>query len=172
MSSNQSKIHSGLIALGANLATPKSSFDMAVLQLKAAGIDVTSKSSLWQSPAWPSGCGHPDYINAVVSVSSKLTAPAVLSVLMTIEASAGRIRSDRNAPRPLDLDIIDWSGQVLSTPTLTLPHPRMQDRGFVLLPLAEIAEAWEHPDLGLNTIALLARLPTSEINAMHYAGRW
>ena len=81
----------------------------------------------------------PDYINAVIEISTALAAHALLAQLQALENVAGRARPYRNAPRTLDLDILLYGDQSVNTPTLTVPHPRMMQRAFVLIPLAEIA---------------------------------
>ena len=91
---------------------------------------------------------QPWFVNGVARVETTLDPTALLSLLRRLEQEFGRQRSVRNAARTLDLDIIDYDGKVENTPELTLPHPRMQDRAFVLLPLAEIAPGWRHPALG------------------------
>jgi 2-amino-4-hydroxy-6-hydroxymethyldihydropteridine diphosphokinase len=80
-------------------------------------------------------------VNAVAQISTTLSAPALLAQLQTIEAAAGRERPYRNAPRTLDLDVLLYGDARISSPTLTVPHPRMQQRAFVLLPLSEITPA-------------------------------
>ena len=83
--------------------------------------------------------GGPDYVNAVVQIQTRLTAPDLLSALQASELRAGRERSYRNAPRTLDLDLLLYGDARIASPRLEVPHPRMQERAFVLLPLAEIA---------------------------------
>jgi len=80
----------------------------------------------------------PDYVNAVAELSTALTAPALLQALQQIELNAGRERPYRNAPRTLDLDLLRYGSATIQSPALTVPHPRMQERAFVLLPLAEL----------------------------------
>jgi 2-amino-4-hydroxy-6-hydroxymethyldihydropteridine diphosphokinase len=102
-----------------------------------AGTRVTRRSSLYRSTPVES-CG-PDYINAVVEVYTTLSAPELLLQLQQIERQAGRERPYRNAPRTLDLDILLFGSATVHSAALTVPHPRMRERAFVLLPLAQIA---------------------------------
>ena len=95
------------------------------------------QSSLYRTA--PVDSTGPDYINAVVEISTRLAPHALLAQLQALEHSAGRVRPYRNAPRTLDLDILLYGDQVLNTATLQVPHPRMMQRAFVLVPLAEIA---------------------------------
>jgi 2-amino-4-hydroxy-6-hydroxymethyldihydropteridine diphosphokinase len=92
----------------------------------------------------------PDYVNAVAQISTALSAPSLLAELQTIELAAGRERPFRNAPRTLDLDVLLYGSAKINSPVLTVPHPRMYQRAFVLLPLAEVA-----PEL-VSTSALAA----------------
>lgn len=126
------------LGLGANLGDPATALELAVQQLGAhPGITVTARSSYYRTA--PIDSSGPDYTNAVVAVDTILTAPALLLCLQGIEAAAGRERPYRNAPRTLDLDILLYGDAQVSSATLDIPHPRMWQRAFVLLPLAEIA---------------------------------
>ena len=160
------------IALGANLANQKAAFVKALQALEAAGVHVTTVSGVWQSPSWPPGQGHPDYLNAVAEAGFDGTPEALLSIMQGVEYSLGRVRSERNAPRTLDLDIVDFKGRVMATPTLTLPHPRMRARGFVLFPLAQIAPDWRDPVSGKCLEYFIEKLPLPDVAPMEYRGRF
>ena len=159
------------IAVGGNMSNPKQRLLQLPRRFAQAGISVTAASSLWRNPAWPAGMGYPDYINGVLSVSFDGSAHELLAQLHKLESEAGRVRAERNAPRPLDLDIIDFKGAPHRAADLTLPHPRMETRAFVLLPLAEIAPDWRHPVTGRFIMELLAALPLADMDAMTFAGR-
>lgn len=141
------------IALGANqpaqykgeTVSPAETFVLAIAQLKRFGVEVVRRSNLWQSPAWPDPKVQPPYINGVIEVESELSPLNLLAMLKQTEAVFGRVATVRNAPRPLDLDILDYGGKVLTGKTLILPHPRMLTRPFVLMPLAEVAPNWRDP---------------------------
>ena len=126
------------VALGANLGDAAATVrqTMAALGTLPRTV-VTQRSSLYRSA--PVDAEGPDFINAVVALRTGLTAEALLAALQRLEQEAGRERPYRNAPRTLDLDLLLYGGITLDTPTLTLPHPRMRERAFVLRPLAEIA---------------------------------
>lgn len=133
------------VALGANLGDPVDTVRAAIAALRAlAGTRFLAASSLYRTA--PVGLHHqPDFINAVAMLEvdrAVLPAPTFLEHLFAIEADFGRVRSVKNAPRTLDLDLLLYGDQQLGLPGLTLPHPRMTERAFVLAPLAEIA-----PDL-------------------------
>ena len=126
------------IALGANLGDAQQSLRDAIAAIgQLPGTTLTQQSSLYRTA--PVDSSGPDYINAVVQINTVLTAPALLAALQAIEQAAGRERPYRNAPRTLDLDILLYGNARISSPTLTVPHPRMHERAFVLLPLAQIA---------------------------------
>lgn len=152
-----------LIAFGANLSNPKQTFTNAAADLSAAGVDIRIKSSLWSSPAWPAGSKQPDYINAVISAEYEGNPEELLQILQSVENGHGRVRTVRNAARTLDLDLLKFGEAQWQTETLILPHPRMLERAFVLLPLCEIDACW---------LAKLAMLPTGDVAAMRCQGRW
>lgn len=137
-------LHRAFVALGANLEDPAAQVRAALEALAALpGVRLIRASSLYRTA--PVGVtGQPDYINAVAEVSTDLPPGELLAALFRIEEQFGRERHYRYAPRTLDLDLLLHDELVLHTPDLTLPHPRLHLRAFVLVPLAEIA-----PDLRL-----------------------
>ncbi len=149
-----------VVALGSNLgifeSSPPDKIEAALARLGAFGLTVSKRSSLWRSAAWPDPA-QPAYINAVALVETTLDPAAVLAVLHAVEAEYGRVRSERNAPRSLDLDLIAFGRVVQTDPPPVLPHPRAAERRFVMGPLAEIAPAWRHPVLGASAAELAAR---------------
>ena len=126
------------VAIGANLGDARQTVRQAIEALNALPQSrVTAQSSLYRTA--PHEASGPDFINAVVALETSLGPLALLAELQAAELRAGRERPYRNAPRTLDLDLLSFGDQVIDTPTLTLPHPRMRQRAFVLVPLAEIA---------------------------------
>ena len=154
-----------LIGLGANLpgsaGAPQQTLNAAMMALAHEGIRVIACSGFWASPAWPPS-DQPPYVNAVARLETELGAEELLLRLHAIEARFGRVRGERWAARPLDLDLLAH-GRLTMIPAMTgnlaLPHPRMAERAFVLLPLAEVAPGWCHPVLGLTVGDLVAALP-------------
>ncbi len=137
------------VALGANLGDAVTALRQAVMAMNCVPLtDVHQTSSLYQTAPLATDSGGeaaapgPDYINAVVALETGLTAPALFDHLQRIEQLAGRERSYRNAPRTLDLDLLLYGNARIESARLVVPHPRMLQRAFVLVPLVEIA-----PDL-------------------------
>lgn len=157
-----------LVALGANLPGPAGSaaatVRAAMRRLDAGPTRVAAASRVWESPPWPPS-DQPWYANAVVRLETALDAVALLAHLHALEQEFGRVRGMRNAARTLDLDLVDYDGQrrMPPQPAPALPHPRMDARAFVLLPLAEIAPAWRHPQSGVGVAELIAGLPADAI---------
>ncbi len=157
-----------LIALGASLPSraggPADTLRAALTSLGARGITVERQSGFYESPAWPDP-SDPPFINAVASVRTELTPADLLRVLHEIEDAFGRQRGRRNAPRTLDLDLVDYDGRVEPGPP-ELPHPRMASRAFVLLPLRDVAPDWRHPSSGRTVSELIAEAPSAGIKPL------
>ncbi len=168
------------IALGANQSAqykgktfiPKQSFIKVIDVLHSCEVETINVSGLWESPAWPDPDAQPAYKNAVVRVKTRKTPLQLLSCLQKIERDFGRKPLARNAPRPLDLDILDYDGQILTSRKLYLPHPRMCQRGFVLLPLQELNANWHDPIKNRTIMDWIARLHLSDVEGLKYLGRF
>lgn len=166
-----------LIAIGANLATPDGAPPLETCRQAAAALDSLPGLRLRGLSRWyrtapilaegQDAATQPFYVNGVAELAPQPgieVDPAwLLAQLMRLEAAAGRVRSSRNAPRPLDLDIIAMGDLVRDRPDPILPHPRAHQRAFVLVPLAEVAPGWVHPRLGRSVEALIADLPPQDI---------
>jgi 2-amino-4-hydroxy-6-hydroxymethyldihydropteridine diphosphokinase len=155
-----------LIGIGGNLTTPQfgpplATLAAALVALEAEGIGIVTRSTWYRSEPVPRS-DQPWFINAVASLTTGLSARDLLAVLQMIEGQFGRVRGKRNAARVLDLDLLDYHGEVTETTALVLPHPRLHQRRFVLTPLAEIAPDWRHPLSGLTAEQLLSRLATEQ----------
>ncbi|MEY4984889.1 MAG: 2-amino-4-hydroxy-6-hydroxymethyldihydropteridine diphosphokinase [Pseudomonadota bacterium] len=160
---------------------------LAVARLVSAGLVGLRLGRIYTTPCFPAGAG-PDYVNAAAAgpVPEGWDARRILDLLHRVEADFGRTRETRWGMRTLDLDLLAVGGQVLpdaavqdawrdldpaaqrlrAPDRLILPHPRMQDRAFVLVPLADVAPGWRHPRLGLTVAEMLARLPPDECRAI------
>ena len=141
------KVGTAYVALGANLGDARAAVEAAMAAIAGLpGTELRARSSLYRTA--PLDAGGPDYVNAVVELHTTLQPLELLHRLQAIEQLHGRERSVRNAPRTLDLDLLLWDERVMQTVELTLPHPRLHLRAFVLLPLSEIAPALSLPGLG------------------------
>ncbi|MEZ0308398.1 MAG: 2-amino-4-hydroxy-6-hydroxymethyldihydropteridine diphosphokinase [Ramlibacter sp.] len=134
------------VALGANLGDAAQAVRDALVQLDGIGqTKVVRASSLYRTV--PVDASGPDYVNAVAEVATQLTAAQLLDQLLALESVAGRERPYPNAPRTLDLDLLLYGNARIDSPRLQVPHPRMNQRAFVLVPLAEIAPELVSPSL-------------------------
>src|SRR5437763_7399379 len=155
-----------LVGIGSNLAapgysSPQATGEAAVADLPGIDAALRARSSWYASEPVPAS-DQPWFINAVLEIGTELPPPELLARLLALEARFGRQRRVRDAPRTLDLDLLDYDGVQCSSPDLVLPHPRLHERRFVLMPLQEIAPQWRHPRLGLTAAELLARLPSGQ----------
>ena len=186
MVKTQSKV---IVALGANLNLrdngPRVTLEQALEAMADAGLMIRAASRLFATPCFPAGAG-PDYVNAAALIETADTPQAVLQTLHDIEHSFGRARAQRWGMRTLDLDLICWEDQILPDPgeydrwrmlpaadqrqlapdQLILPHPRLQDRAFVLVPMADVAPDWRHPVLGRTVTEMVAALPPQDVAAV------
>ena len=155
------------IGLGANLtpdgfATPQAGCEAAVLMLGDLGVNVIRMSRWYESAPVPIS-DQPWYLNAVAEAATSFDAAATLDVLHQVETHFGRVRSVRNAARVLDLDLLDFGGQIHDQRDLRVPHPCMHERAFVLLPLRDLSADWTHPQTGQSLDALIDRLPADQL---------
>ena len=155
------------IGIGANLsslgcATPRATCEAAIKALVQAGLKIKSQSSWYKSAPVPAS-SQPWYINGVISIEISIEANALITILQDVENKFGRTRTTKNAARTLDLDLIAYANSVSgwekeADDKLILPHPRMSERGFVLLPLREIAPNWCHPVFKTSVVELISLL--------------
>ncbi|TNF63741.1 MAG: 2-amino-4-hydroxy-6-hydroxymethyldihydropteridine diphosphokinase [Rhodobacteraceae bacterium] len=179
------QINDMAIALGGNLADPEGSpqanLTRALVEMAASGLVIRAISRFFATPCFPAGAG-PDYVNAAAIVRTAEGPRDVLARLHAIEAAMGRVRTRRWGERGVDLDLIAAQGAVLpdeatfrhwaglppdeqrriAPDTLILPHPRLAERAFVLVPLADVAPDWVHPVSGLSVRRMLEDLPAGD----------
>ena len=185
----QGRLLRHLVALGGNVATdggdPAQTIAAAIQAISLAGLVVARQSRRYRTPSFPDPA-DPEYVNACIEIQADIRPEDMLDLLHRIEADFGRRRVRRWGRRTLDLDLLasgdlvlpDRPGveawmhlapdqQVLRAPDrLILPHPRMHERAFVLVPLADIAADWRHPVLGATVAEMLARLPQADRDAV------
>jgi 2-amino-4-hydroxy-6-hydroxymethyldihydropteridine diphosphokinase len=147
------------VGIGANLGDARVAVQRAIDDLgRLPATRLVARSSLYRSA--PVEASGPDYVNAVAAVETRLTAPDLLAHLQALEQRAGRERPWRHAPRTLDLDLLLYGAARIESATLTVPHPRWQERAFVLVPLSEIAPGLVSPAaLAAVTSQVIARIP-------------
>jgi 2-amino-4-hydroxy-6-hydroxymethyldihydropteridine diphosphokinase len=156
------------IGLGANLphprfGSPRSTLEHVISLFPERGLRVLARSPWYESAPVPAS-DQPWYVNGVVRAATTLSPHEVLSSLHAIEAELGRQRVERNEARSVDLDIIAFGKMVLNGQNgPVVPHPRMQERAFVLRPLADLAPDWRHPATGERIADLIARLPRDQV---------
>ena len=155
--------HNAFIAIGSNLGIPKENCIEAIDIISSnPDIKITSKSSFYQTaPVGNTKQGW--FINAVIKVSTQLTSDILLSALLKIESKMGRIRNEKWGPRIIDLDLLFYDNIVIKQKDLTLPHPEIQKRNFVLKPLNEIGENYIHPTLQKSISTLLKESKDSSV---------
>jgi 2-amino-4-hydroxy-6-hydroxymethyldihydropteridine diphosphokinase len=153
------------IALGSNLGNC-----LEILEAALVSLDETPEISLVARSSWyvttPVGPPQPDYLNGCALLETTLTPAVLMQTLLQIETRFGRVRRERWGARILDLDLLLFDHMTLETPELTIPHPRMNDRAFVLVPLAEIAPTWIEPITGLSIATLVAKVDAAGVTLL------
>jgi len=149
-----------LVSFGANLpshyGSPETTISLALEQMKKYGIKVIKFSNLYLTISEPNN-NHPKYVNAVADIETDLSPVKLLDQLLSIEKIYGRVRSYKNAPRSLDIDILSYNNLIRKDNPI-LPHPRLHERAFVLVPMKEVAPNWTHPESGLYINDLILKL--------------
>jgi 2-amino-4-hydroxy-6-hydroxymethyldihydropteridine diphosphokinase len=152
------------VGLGANLGDARATLETALQEIaRIPGSRITARSSLYRSA--PLDASGPEFINAVVELETTLAPPELLDALRAIEQAHGRERPFRNAPRTLDLDLLLYGEQVIATDALIVPHPRLHERAFVLVPLAQIAPEVTIPGRG-RVAALLPSVAQQHVERL------
>lgn len=154
-----------LIGIGANLPSrlgpPQATCEAALRALAEAGVTILRRSRWYRSAPVPAST-QPWFVNGVAVAATPLGPTELLATMLAVERGLGRVREGRWEPRVLDLDLLDYHGETRAAPPPELPHPRLHERAFVLLPLMEVAPDWRHPRLDRSVESLIAALPSDQ----------
>ena len=155
------------LAIGSNLGNKISNIELTKFELEKYRIKILKSSSNYISESWPDP-SMPNYINSVIKIKTSLEPFELLKICNLIELKLGRVRLKKNSPRTCDIDIIDYDKKILNEKNnlLILPHPRMNERNFVLLPLFEIDKAWKHPKSKIYIVNLINSLPVKDLRSI------
>ena len=151
-----SAMHSVILLTGGNTGDRLNHLAQARERIAADIGPVTDASALYETAAW-GNTGQPPFLNQVLKVETHLSPLDVLQGVLRIETAMGRIRTEKWGPREIDIDILFYDAEIVNSPDLTIPHPEIPNRRFVLEPLAEIAAGLVHPVLRVDVATLLAR---------------
>ncbi|MBL7703345.1 MAG: 2-amino-4-hydroxy-6-hydroxymethyldihydropteridine diphosphokinase [Ferruginibacter sp.] len=146
------------LLLGSNQGNSKIQLTKATRQIEKQIGGIIRQSSLYSTAAWGS-INQPDFLNQVIIVETKLSAQQTMQTILKIEEEMGRIRTVKNAPRIIDIDILYYNKEIINQPELTVPHPQIQNRRFVLVPLNQLSPNLIHPVLNKTTHQLLINCP-------------
>ena len=155
------------LAIGSNLGNKVTNIEITKFELEKYKIKILKSSSNYISESWPDS-SMPNYINIIIKIKTSLLPLELLKICNSIELRLGRVRSKKNAPRTCDIDIIDYDNKILNEKNnkLILPHPRMNTRNFVLLPLYELDKSWKHPKSKINIVNLINSLPVEDLRSI------
>ena len=155
------------LAIGSNLGSKIRNIEITKFELEKYKIKILKSSSNYISESWPDS-SMPNYINIIIKIKTSLVPLELLKICNLIELKLGRVRGKKNAPRTCDIDIIDYDKKIVNEKNkqLILPHPRMNKRNFVLLPLFEIDKSWKHPKSKLNIVNLINSLPVGDLRSI------
>ena len=164
---SENLVNQAFLAIGSNLGNKIINIEITKFELEKYEIKILKSSSNYISESWPDP-SMPNYINIIIKIETILAPLELLKICNLIELKLGRVRSKKNAPRTCDIDIIDYDKKILKEKNnnLILPHPRMNERNFVLLPLFEIDKSWKHPKSKINIVNLINSLPVEDLRSI------
>jgi len=160
-----------ILALGSNLKyqdnLPIDNIEKAYQQLESEGIEILKKSFFYESEAYPNN-KDPKFINSAIIIKTNLPAQVLLQKIFKIEKNFGRVRNQKNSPRTLDIDILDYDGQIINIKdkniNLDIPHKEIHNRLFVLLPIRDLSVGWLHPESKATIEDMIANFSQDQIN--------
>ena len=160
----ENRVRSIYLGIGSNLGNKKENIEKAKFELSEKNIKILQSSNYYESISWPNP-ENPKFLNIVIEIQTSLKPLELIILCKKIEKNLGRKKSVRNSPRTCDIDIIDYNKECLNQ-NITLPHPRMHKRNFVLLPLFEINKDWVHPISKKHIKRLILLLPDRDIRSI------
>ena len=164
---SENLVNQAYLAIGSNLGNKINNIEITKFELEEYKIKILKSSSNYMSESWPDPT-MANYINIIIKIETSLAPLELLKICNLIELKLGRVRSKKNAPRTCDIDIIDYDKMILKEKNnkLILPHPRMDERNFVLLPLFEVDKSWKHPKSKINIVNLINSLPVKDLRSI------
>ena len=164
---SENLVNLAYLAIGSNLGNKISNIEITKVELEKYKIKILKSSSNYVSESWPDS-SMPNYINIIIKIKTCLAPLELLKICNLVELKLGRVRGKKNKPRTCDIDIIDYDKVILNEKNsqLILPHPRMNKRNFVLLPLFEVDKSWKHPKSKLNIVNLIDSLPVRDLRSI------
>ena len=164
---SENLVNFAYLAIGSNLGSKIRNIELTKVELEKYKIKILKSSSNYKSESWPDS-SMPSYINIVIKIKTSLTPLELLKICNLIEIKLGRVRGKKNTPRTCDIDIIDYDRKILNEKNskLILPHPRMNKRNFVLLPLFEVDKSWKYPKSKINVVNLINSLPVKDLRSI------
>ena len=152
------------LGIGSNLGNKRNNIEKTKFKLGQNNIKILQTSSFYESLSWPNP-NKPKFLNIVLKISTNFTLPELLKICKEIKKNIGRKKSTINSPRECDIDIIDYENKIIND-KIILPHPRMHNRNFVLLPLFELNKDWKHPVSKHSIKTLILSLPNRDIRSI------
>ena len=164
----ENQVNIAYLAIGSNLGKKIRNIEITKYELEKHKIKILKSSSYYRSDSWPDS-SKPKFINIIIKIKTYFAPLELLKICNSIELKLGRIRSKKNAPRTCDIDIIDFENMILekNNNKLILPHPRMDKRNFVLLPLFEVNKSWKHPKTKTHLVDLINSLPIEDLRSIN-----
>ena len=164
----ENRVKIAYLSIGSNLGNKKKNIDLIKFKLERNHIKIIKSSNKYESLSWPD-IRKPKYLNVVLKVKTYLSPKNLMTKCLTIEKELGRTRNKKNEPRICDIDIIDYDNKIILDKTnkfLEIPHPRMHNRNFVLLPLYEISKNWVHPVKKVSITKLIKSLKINDLTSI------
>ena len=152
------------LGIGSNLGNRRKNIELAKFKLIQNDIIIRKSSNIYESLSWPNP-NKPKFLNIILEISSNLSPSKLIDICKKIEINLGRQKRPKNAPRECDIDIIDYYNQKIKD-KIIMPHPKMHQRNFVLLPLYELNKAWTHPILKQPITKLILSLSNKDIRSI------